>query len=105
MEKLIISKALKNPIDYIYLFTDQMEVLKEALSLALNTEVKHDADMSYKAGQLLSFLVSEISRNHEIQPYSIEARVYVSSKAKLFAIYCFDLKYSFTSKDSLNHPL
>lgn len=103
---LEIQRALESPVDYSQAFTFRVESISRALCSALGKAIKHDADMSYRAGQYLSFLVSDKQQADTSRSPSVEVRVYVSSKGKFFAIYCFDLASSFMpAETTINHPI
>lgn len=100
-----ITNALKNQIDYSHTFTDKVENLKDSLSSLLHLPIKHASGMDYAPGQFLSFATGgeDINRSHK--KYLFEVRIYISSKAPLFAIYIFDKKRSVASSNELDHPI
>lgn len=97
-----IQCALRRPADYSPAFSRRMGELARALEVALSTFVAHDADMNYRAGQSLSFISTD---SVESPRHPIEVRIYVSSRADVFAFYCFDVKHAFMPPGTLNHPM
>jgi hypothetical protein len=62
--------------------------------------------MNYRYGQSLSFICSPPSKHRKGSGLSpIEVRIYVSSRAKLFAVYCLDLKLGYMQPGKRNHPM
>ena len=100
-----IERALREPVNYAPGFTARIAELRQLLQSALQTEVVHDSDMNYRAAQNLLFVSGGPSTSSGRKPAPVEVRVYISSKANLFAVYCFDLKAAFVPAGGLNHPL
>lgn len=101
-----IMTALRQAPDYSAAFTSRVTALAAALALDASIPVSHDADMNYRHGQSLSFIsVDPLGHRPMSRSGPIEVRVYVSSCANLYAIYCFDLKQAYMPSGGLNHPI
>ena len=100
-----IERALREPANYAPHFTARVAELGQSLQSALRTAVAHDSDMNYRVGQYLSFITPGEKTPRSKKSAPVEVRIYLSSKAKLFAFYCFDSKAAFLPAGGLNHPL
>jgi hypothetical protein len=118
-----ITGALYNPVNYSPQFTEEVARIRAAISGGIRAEVQHNADMNYRASQSLSFTLSskapyspvgEGTRDRLARASakkraggspSVEIRIYVSSRARLFCLYCFDKRGQFYKDGIWEHPV
>jgi hypothetical protein len=98
--------AIHQAPDYSVAFTLQVAEIAKEIEGVLTTPVEHDSDMNYRHGQSISFISSHPHSHQKIpKPSPIEVRIYISSRSKLYALYCFDLKLKYMQPSGLNHPM
>jgi hypothetical protein len=100
----VVRSACEGPIDYSEQFTARVREIAKTLSGTLGLKVSHDADMNYRAGQSLS-MVLQVDPPTGRGKAAIEVRIYISSRAKVFAFYCFDINRKFVGPKERNHPV
>jgi len=96
----VITAALPRSPDYSGEFTAHARALAKRLEGELNVLISHDSNMAYRAGQYVSFEAS-------LRPAkgSVEARIYLSSKAPLFACYVMDKGGTLLAPEKASHPV
>ena len=96
----IILSALPRSPDYSNEFTARVKALAQRLEADLRVPFSHDSNMNYRAGQYVAFKAS-------LRPAkgSVEARIYVSSKAPLFAFYVMDKGGTLMEPAKASHPV
>ena len=99
-----IVNAINNPVDYSTGFTEKIAYLKTLLSNKIPFPLTHDTAMDYCPAQFISFSCNGNDPRKKLN-YSFEIRYYISSKAKIFAIYVFDRKRSVVTREELYHPV
>jgi hypothetical protein len=103
----ITSVLLRSP-DYSAEFTARVKELAKLLETDLGVKISHDANMNYRAGQYLSY-EAKYDRRRTLHKGKgkgiIEVRIYISSKAPLFAIYCIDRSLTFVNPTEPHHPV
>ena len=87
-----VLSALKSPPRYHAQFTEDVAALGQKLSGELGVLVKHETDMNYCVGQSLRFetRVKKPGLGARSKGSLFEIMVFISSKAPVFASYCFD---------------
>jgi hypothetical protein len=99
-----VVNAINNPVDYSTGFTEKIACLKILLSNKIPFPLTHDAAMDYCSAQFISFSCNGNNSRKKLN-YSFEIRYYISSKAKIFAIYVFDRKMSIVTREESYHPV
>lgn len=96
----IILSALPRSPDYSNEFTAVVKALAQRLEAELGVPFSHDSNMNYRAGQYVAFKAS-------LRPAkgSVEVRIYVSSKAPLFALYVMDKGGTLMEPAQASHPV
>ncbi|MGO1070837.1 hypothetical protein ACTOWJ_13735 [Lysobacter sp. CA199] len=99
-----ILDALPKPIGDYRDVCDFVARLKQALETEMRVQFRRDADMNYNAGQSLAH---ELQGTHKPsnRRYRFEPRFYLSAKAPLFAVYCFDRRWGMTDRGGVGHPI
>jgi len=100
-----IVKAAKCDVNYSSVFTQQVSELAQRLGKELGFSIKVDSTMNYRAGQNLSFRYSDKEPYLPADEGAVEIRIYISSKADLFAFYCLDHKRRFIKNNDPSHPV
>jgi hypothetical protein len=99
-----ILDALPNPIDHSRDFSVVVIELKQTLEAQLRMVFRLDQDMNYNPAQSLTYTLQG-KVDLQKQPYEFDVRFYLSSKAPLFAVYCFDRDWGMTDRGDVNHPI
>jgi hypothetical protein len=99
-----ILDALPNPIDHSREFSAAVIEFKQVLQARLRTVFRLDQDMNYNPAQSLACTLKG-KAGLQKQPYEFDVRFYLSSKAPLFAVYCFDRQWGLTDRGDANHPI
>jgi hypothetical protein len=107
LQTTIISALTRSP-DYSAEFTARVKEVAKLLEADLGVIISHHPDMNYRAGQHLSYEAKYDRRKtlHKGKGKGvIEVRIYISSKALLFAIYCIDRGLTFVQPTGPYHPV
>ena len=96
----IITAALPRSPDYSAAFTARVKALAKQLEADLGVPLSHDSNMSYRSGQYVAFKAS-------LRPAKgfVEVRIYLSSKAPLFAVYVIDRSGTLMPAGKASHPV
>lgn len=99
-----IMDAIAQPIGCVHEHALLVAGLGAALSNGLGIAFVLDDDMNYNPAQSLTCKLS--GRDAVLKKrFEFDVRFYISSKAPLFAVYCFDRKWGMVDRGDANHPI
>jgi hypothetical protein len=99
-----ILDAIAQPIGRVHDHARLVAGLGAALSNGLGVAFVLDDDMNYNPAQSLTCKLS--GRGAVLKKrFEFDVRFYISSKAPLFAVYCFDRKWGMVDRGDVNHPI
>lgn len=90
----VITAALPRSPDYSNEFTARVKALAQSLAADLDVPLSHDSNMNYRAGQYVAF-----------KARTVTVRIYLSSKAPLFAFYVLDTSGTLMEPAKASHPV
>lgn len=99
-----ILDALAQPGGSVHDHARLVAGLGAALSNGLGVAFVLDDDMNYNPAQSLTCKLSGWDAVLKKQ-FEFDVRFYISSKALLFAVYCFDRKWGMVDRANVNHPI
>lgn len=96
--------AIAQPIGCVRDYASLVAGLGDALSKASGVAFVLDDDTNYNPAQSLTCKLSGQGAGLR-KRFEFEVRFYISSKAPLFAVYCFDRKWGMVDRGDVNHPI
>lgn len=99
-----ILDAIAQPIGCVRDYAGLVAGQGAALSNASGEAFVLDDDMNYNAAQSLTCKLSGQDALLK-KRFEFDVRFYISSKAPLFAVYCFDRKWGMVDRGDVNHPI
>lgn len=98
-----ILDALSNPIGHVRDYSNHVVALQRALEARMDTAFRLDTEMNYNPAQSLTSTLR--GRDALRKRYEFDLRFYLSSKAPLFAVFCFDRRSGMTDRGGVNYPI
>lgn len=99
----ILDALAKPPGDYRE-FSDVVERIRQALQARMSVEFQLNGDMNYNPGQSLRYELRGTDKQLQ-KRYAFGLAFYLSCKAPLFAVYCFDQRWGMTDYGGVGHPI
>ncbi|MET3496462.1 hypothetical protein [Variovorax boronicumulans] len=99
-----ILDAIAQPVGCVQDHAAWVARLRDALSGDLGMAFLLDDDTNYNPAHSLACKLS--GRDEGLKKrFEFDLRFYISSKAPLFAVYCFDRKWAMVDRGEVNHPI